>query len=101
MWKTPFFIVLKSNYVILKEESTNDKKAFHSVLSLIVPNVIKLIKEAYSLNEIESVKEFYSSLTYEKLENEETGLWHFSLLTLFYMYKGEKVNGIIEFSEEG
>ena len=77
-----------------------DKKKFESMLILIVPAVIKLITENYSWDEIEASNRFYCSKVYEKLEQEETKLWHLSPLTLYNMFEEEQKTGEIIFPEE-
>ena len=77
-----------------------DKKKFESMLILIVPKVVKLITENYNLDEIAAFDKFYASKVYEKLEQEETKLWHLSPLTLFNMFDEEQKNGILIFPEE-
>ncbi len=77
-----------------------DKKKFESMLILIVPKVVKLITENYNLDEIQAFDKFYASKVYEKLEQEETKLWHLSPLTLFNMFDEEQKNGVLIFPEE-
>lgn len=77
-----------------------DKKKFEAVLVLIVPQIISLIIQNYSLDEVTAHREFYNSKLYSLLEQEDTKLWHFSALTLFNMYKEEKETGAISFPEE-
>ncbi len=77
-----------------------DKKKFESMLILIVPKVVKLITENYNLDEIAAFNKFYASKVYEKLEQEETKLWHLSPLTLFNMFDEEQKNGVVIFPEE-
>lgn len=77
-----------------------EKKKFEAMLMLLVPQVINLIVEKYSYDEIYAAKEFYSSKVYSFLEQEDTKLWHFSALTLFCMFDEEKKTGIITFPEE-
>ena len=77
-----------------------DKKKFESMLILIVPKVVKLITENYNIDEIAAFNKFYASKVYEKLEQEETKLWHLSPLTLFNMFDEEQKNGILIFPEE-
>lgn len=67
-----------------------DEERFKSLLLLIVPQVIDLITENYSCDEMTASKEFYSSEVYSILEQEDTKLWHFSPLTLFHMFDEEK-----------
>lgn len=77
-----------------------DEKKFEAMLVLLVPQVIHLITERYSCDEVNASKEFYNSKVYSLLEQEETKLWHFSALTLFNMYDEEKKTGIFTFPEE-
>ena len=77
-----------------------DKKKFESLLILIIPEVVKLIIEKYSYDEIKASEIFYNSKVYAKLEQEETKLWHFSPLTLFNMFDEEMKLGKIVFPEE-
>ena len=77
-----------------------DKKKFESMLILIVPAVVKLIVENKNLDEIEASDIFYQSKVYEKLEQEDTKLWHLSPLTLYNMFEEEQKTGEITFPEE-
>lgn len=77
-----------------------DKKKFESLLIIIVPEVVKLIVENARIDEIEASDRFYSSKVYEKLEQEDTKLWHLSPLTLYNMYEEEQKTGDITFPEE-
>lgn len=77
-----------------------EKKKFEAILILIVPKVINLITENYSYNEVTAFKEFYASKVYSVLEQEDTKLWHFSVLTLFNMFDEEKRTGNFTFPEE-
>jgi len=76
-----------------------DKK-FDAILTLLVPQVIQLIVENYSLDEIAASREFYESKVYSLVEQEDTKLWHFSPLTLFNMFDEEKKTGDFEMPEE-
>ena len=77
-----------------------EKKKFEVVLILLVPQIIQLIVENLSCDEITASKELYSSEVYSLLEQEDTKIWHFSPLTLFNMYQEEKSTGSISFPEE-
>ena len=77
-----------------------DKKKFESMLILIVPEVVKLIVENSALGEIEASEKFYNSKVYEKLEQEDTKLWHLSPLTLYNMFEEEQETGDFVFPEE-
>ncbi|MCB6201366.1 hypothetical protein [Extibacter muris] len=76
------------------------KKKFEAMLVLLVTQVIGLIAENYSYDEVTASKEFYNSKVYSFLEVEDTKLWHFSALTLFNMFSEEKETGTFTFPEE-
>ncbi len=78
----------------------NEEK-FSALIGLIVPQVVHLIAEKYSYNEVKATQEFYSSKVYALLEEEDTKLWHFSPLTLFNMFIEEKETGEFYIPEEG
>lgn len=71
-----------------------EKQKFEAMLMLLVPQVVHLITENYSYDELSATKEFYNSKVYSVLEQEDTKLWHLSALTLFHMFDEEK-NGYI------
>lgn len=73
---------------------------FGAVMGVLVPQIIRLITENYSYDEITAANEFYESKLYALLEQEDTKLWHFSPLTLFNMFDEEKRTGNFEFPEE-
>ena len=77
-----------------------EMKKFEVVLIFLVPQIIQLIVENLSCDEITASKEFYSSEVYSLLEQEDTKIWHFSPLTLFNMYQEEKSTCSISFPEE-
>ena len=76
-----------------------EQKKFEALLVLLVPKIVGLISENHSLDEITASKKFYESKVYSLLEEENTKLWHFSPLTLFYMYDEEVKTGNITFPE--
>ena len=76
------------------------KEKFGAVMSILVPQVIRLITENYSYDEMTAANEFYRSDLYALLEQENTKLWHFSPLTLFNMLDEEKKTGSFEIPEE-
>ena len=77
-----------------------ERKKFEAMLILLVPQVVHLITEKYACDEVTASKEFYSSMVYSFLEQEDTKLWHFSALTLFHMFDEEKQTGTFIFPEE-
>ena len=77
-----------------------EQKKFESMMMLIVPKIIQLIVENNSIDEVDASIKFYRSQVYNKLEHEETKLWHLSPLTLNNMYEGEVKTGKVVFPEE-
>lgn len=77
-----------------------DNQKFEAMLILLVPQIIHLITEHYSIDEITASKEFYESSVYSSLEHEDTKVWHLSPLMLFTLFDEEKQTGTFEFPEE-
>lgn len=77
-----------------------EKQKFEAMLVLLVPQIVNLITENYSLDEVTAHREFYDSKVYALLEQEDTKLWHLSALTLFNMFEEERRTGTITFPEE-
>lgn len=77
-----------------------EKQKFEAMLVLLVPQIVNLITENCSLDEVTAHREFYDSKVYALLEQEETKLWHLSALTLFNMFEEERRTGTILFPEE-
>ena len=77
-----------------------EKEKFNAMLILLVPQIIHLIAENDSCDEVTASKIFYLSKVYSLLEEEETKLWHLSALTLFHMFDEERKTGMITFPEE-
>lgn len=77
-----------------------EKQKFEAMLVLLVPQIVNLITENCSLDEVTAHREFYDSKVYALLEQEDTKLWHLSALTLFHMFEEEKRTGTITFPEE-
>ena len=73
---------------------------FGAVMGIIVSQIVQLITENYSIDEVTASNELYNSEMYSILENEETKLWHFSPLTLFNMFDEEKKTGSFVIPEE-
>ena len=76
---------------------TGENKA---MLEYIVPRLIKTIIEYMGMSEKDALTLLYSSKLYEKLDREETKLWHLSVPTLYEMFKEEQETGQITYPEE-
>lgn len=76
-------------------------KQFSSLLSVvIIPQVVDLIAVKENISEKNAIEEFYDSQVYKVLEREETKVWHYSPLTIYFMWKSEREIGEIAFPEE-
>ena len=73
---------------------------FSAVMGVLVEQVVHLIVENYVYDEMTASNEFYNSMVYALLEQEDTKLWHFSPLTLFNMFDEEKKTGSFGLPEE-
>jgi len=69
-------------------------------LEFMVPRLIKNIMEDMAVTEGEALTLFYSSKLCEKMEREETKLWHLSVPTLYQMFREELDTGHITYPEE-
>lgn len=77
-----------------------EEKQFSAIMSVLVEQVVHLIIENYTYDELTASNEFYNSKVYALLEQEDTKLWHFSPLTLFNLLDEEKKTGSFELPEE-
>ena len=77
-----------------------EKKKFEAVLVILLPQIVSLIAEKYSFNELDATRALYESKLYSLLEKEETKLWHLSAPALFELYDEEVRTGSITFPEE-
>jgi hypothetical protein len=65
-----------------------------------VPQIVKLIKQEYGVNDEKATELLYLSELYSTLEEEETKLWHLSAHALFELFQEEQVTGKITYPEE-
>lgn len=75
-------------------------KEFQAVLQVIVSRLVQMIAKEMNLPAEGALNLLYSSKLYEKLEHEETKVWHLSVPTLFDLFMEEKETGKITFPEE-
>jgi hypothetical protein len=59
------------------------------IKAVIIPEVIRLITEKYSVNEEKSLDMFYCSATAASLDDDETGLYGQSPLYIFSIFNNE------------
>ena len=60
------------------------------IKAAIIPEIIRLIEEKYSLNEDEALDMFYCSATGASLADDETGLYGQSALYVFSLFNEER-----------
>ncbi|MCL2763721.1 MAG: hypothetical protein FWD40_00370 [Treponema sp.] len=73
---------------------------YKATLQMLVPMVIQVIIEKKEVSAADSVKLFYCSRLYEKLERESTKLWHLSPLALYELLEMELETGDLVFPTE-
>jgi len=75
------------------DASMNMKEIFSDILANYDSEVIKLISEKYGFSEMESMRKFLYSETYEMLSDFELEMWEFSPLVILDMWENEKITG--------
>ena len=76
------------------------KIEFKATLQMLVPMIIHIIAEKKEISIIDSIKLFYCSRLYEKLEAESTKLWHLSPLALYELLEIELETGKLAYPTE-
>ena len=77
-----------------------EQDKFAVMMEMLVPQVVALITERKGLSAREAIEIFYASALYERLEVEETKLWHLSAHTLYDLFDEELTTGKITYPEE-
>ena len=78
----------------------SELKEFQVILQVIVSRLVQMIEQELNISSKDALDMLYSSMLYEKLEKEETKVWHLSVPTLYSLLIEEKVTGKITFPEE-
>jgi hypothetical protein len=73
---------------------------FKATLQMLIPMIIQIIIEENRITPISAIKLLYTSMLYEKLEIENTKLWHLSPLALYELLEIELTTGKLIFPEE-
>lgn len=60
-----------------------------TVRATILPEIVRMISEAYRISEKEAMGRFYTSATGSSFADDETGLYGQSPLYIFQLYKEE------------
>lgn len=69
------------------------KKTEAYILDGFNTDIVPLIMNRYAMSDIEALRAFVQSETYQLLLNEELGLWHFSSLAVFDIWENEHITG--------
>jgi len=77
-----------------------DQNKFAVMMEMLVPQVISLIVKHKCVEARDAIGLFYASKLYERLEVEETKLWHLSARTLYELLDEEITTGEITYPEE-
>jgi len=75
-------------------------KEFQTILQIIISRLVEMISKEMNIIDKEAIDKLYKSELYEKLENEETKIWHLSVPTLYSLFDEEQKTGKITFPEE-
>lgn len=78
----------------------NDTATFKALLEMLVPQLTNTVMEKRGLSEHDALEILYTSRLYQKLEAEETKLWHLSVPTLLELLTEELDTGIVTYPEE-
>lgn len=78
----------------------NELKEFQAVLQIIISRLAQMIAKEMNISDKKALNLLYLSKLYEKLEKEETKVWHLSVSTLFSLFIEEQETGKITFPEE-
>jgi hypothetical protein len=76
-----------------------DKAQFDAVFPVLCADLVRKLSAELQIKTKEAICLFYSSLLYEKLEQEETKVWHYSTEKLFDLYMQERTCGCINFPD--
>lgn len=57
-----------------------------------IANVAGIIADAEHCSLLEAIQRFYSSATYQGLQQEATKLWHLGAVALYEMYRSNAAN---------
>lgn len=78
----------------------SEVKEFQAILQVIVSRLVQMIAKEMNISDKDALSLLYSSKLYEKLEQEETKVWHLSVPTLFSLFVEEQETGNVIFPEE-
>ena len=56
-------------------------------------DIVPMIMTKYGFNEVDALREFVQSKTYQLLLDAEMQVWHFSAVAIFDMWENEHITG--------
>ena len=77
-----------------------EEDKFAVMMEMLIPQIVALITERKGVSAREAIGLLYASALYERLEIEETKLWHLSAQTLYGLLEEELTTGEITYPEE-
>ena len=77
-----------------------EQSKFTAMMEMLVPQVVEQIVERKNISALDAIGLLYASALYERLEEEETKLWHLSAQTLYDLLDEELTTGKITYPEE-
>ena len=77
-----------------------EQDKFAAMMEMLVPQVVALVAERKGISALDAIGLFYASTLYERLEVEETKLWHLSAQALYDLLNEELTTGKITYPEE-
>ena len=78
----------------------SDLKEFQAVLQIIVSRLAQMIEKEMNVSDKDALNKLYTSKLYEKLEQEDTKVWHLSVPLLYSLFVEEQETGQIIYPEE-
>jgi len=73
---------------------------FSTLLTVVVPPVVRLIGERFGLDETAATEAFYDSQVYEWLSDEKSKTWHLGPVAICDLYEQERRGEPLSWPEE-
>lgn len=78
----------------------NEEQHSTFIAITIIPGVIDLMMSRRGMDRVSAIDSFFRSEVYRLLSDRDTWVWHYSPLTLYYMWSSENDTGEIAWPEE-
>ncbi|NLB42171.1 MAG: hypothetical protein GX815_07895 [Clostridiales bacterium] len=75
------------------------QEQFTAIMPYISADLIGMISRKQSVSEEEAIKKLYASRLYADLEQEETKVWQYSTLMLYFLFEQEQNTGTIQYPD--